>query len=86
MQTESSYEEMVLKELRDIPGEVLPQVIKLLKSLKHAILAAQTAQKQQKNGENSGLCGAWHDDRSADEIIDDIRLHRSGYGGRQVSL
>ena len=83
MQTKSSYEEMVLKELRDIPGEVLPQVTKLLKSLKHAILAAQ---KQQTNGENSGLCGAWHDDRSADEIIDDIRLHRSGYGGRQVSL
>jgi len=83
MQTKSSYEEMVLKELRDIPGEFLPQVIKIVKSLKHTILAAQ---KQQKNGKNSGLCGAWHDDRTADEIIDDIRLHRSGYGGRQVSL
>ena len=83
MQTKSSYEEMVLKELRGITGEVLPQVIKLLKSLKHTILAAQ---KQQKNAENSGLCGAWHDDRSADEIIDDIRLHRSGFGRRQVSL
>ncbi len=83
MQTQSSYEEMVLKELRDIPGEVLPQVIQLLKSLKHTILAAQ---KKEKNSENSGLCGAWHDDRSADEIINDIRLHRSGYGNRQVSL
>ena len=83
MQTKSSYEEMVLKELRSIPGEVLPQVIKLLKSVKHTILAAQ---KEQKNAENSGLCGAWQDDRSADEIISDIRSHRSGFGRRQVSL
>ena len=83
METKSTYEELVLKELRGIPGDVLPQVIKIIKSLRQTILAAQ---KQQKNGEGSGLCGAWHDDRSADEIIKDIRLHRSGYGGRQVSL
>jgi len=83
MQTKSTYEEIVLKELRGIPGEALPQIIKIIKSLKQTIL---TARKQQDRGEVSGLCGAWLDDRSAEEIIDDIRSHRSGFGGRQVSL
>jgi len=83
MQTKSTYEEMILKELRSIPGEVLPQVIKIIKSLKQTVIAAQ---RQQKNAARSGLCGAWRDDRSADEIINDIRSHRSGFGRRQVSL
>ena len=34
----------------------------------------------------SGLCGIWDDERTPDEIIDDIYSHRSGYGGRQVNL
>ena len=83
MQTKSTYEEMVLRELRGIPGDVLPQVIKIIKSLKQTILATQ---KQQKNVVSSQLCGAWHDDRSADEIINDIRANRTGFGKRQVSL
>jgi len=83
MQTKSTYEEMVLRELRGIPGDVLPQVIKIIKSLKQTILATQ---KQQKNVVSSQLCGAWHDDRSADEIINDIRDNRTGFGKRQVSL
>ena len=83
METKSTYEEMILKELRGIPGEVLPQVIKIIKSLKQTIVAAQ---KQQKHVASSGLCGAWRDNRSADEIINDIRSHRSGFGGRPVSL
>jgi len=83
MQTRSTYEETILKELRSIPGEVLPQVVKIIKSLKHSILAAQ---KNKHSESNSGLCGAWHDDRSAEDIINDIRSHRSGLGRRQISL
>ena len=41
MQTKSPYEEMVLKELREIPRESLPEAIKILRSLKQSILAAQ---------------------------------------------
>ena len=35
---------------------------------------------------DSGLCGIWEDERSPEEIIDDIYSHRSGFGNRQVLL
>lgn len=84
MQTKTTYEEIVLKELREIPGESLPEVIKILKSLKQSILAAQRIPR----GENqeSGLCGAWQDVRSAEEIVKDIHSHRTGFGGRGIEL
>lgn len=84
MQTKSTYEEIILRELRSIPGESLPQVIKILKSLKQTILTTQ--QQRQLKVSASGLCGAWRDDRSAEEIVDDLRSHRSGYGARRVEL
>jgi hypothetical protein len=34
----------------------------------------------------SGLCGLWEDERSSQEIIDDIYSHRTGFGNRQVKL
>ena len=36
--------------------------------------------------ERTGFCGAWKDDRPADEFIADITAHRSGYGLRKVDL
>ena len=35
---------------------------------------------------STGLSGAWQDGRTANEIIADITLHRSGFGGRRVDL
>lgn len=84
MQTKSTYEEIVLKELREIPGESLPEVIKILRSLKQSILAAQHIHRG-KNQE-SGLCGVWQDIRSAEEIVKDIHSHRTGFGGRGIEL
>ncbi len=34
----------------------------------------------------SGLCGLWKDDRSPEEIINEIYSHRTRFGGRKVDL
>ena len=85
MRTKSSYEEIVLKELRGIPGELLPQVIQIIKLLKQTITVTQKRQNNT-NIVSSGLCGAWHDDRNAEDIINDLRSNRSGFGKREISL
>ncbi len=84
MQTKKIYEEMALKELREIPGESLPQVIKILRSLKQSILTARSMEPGKT--QRSGLCGIWKDSRRAEEIIEDIYSHRSGFGGRSIEL
>jgi hypothetical protein len=84
MQTKTKYEEMVLKELRGIPDESIPQIVKILHSIKEGISAARGIKK--KGAVKSGICGIWTDDRSADDIIHDIHAHRTGFGGRRVEL
>ena len=84
MQTKTKYEEIVLKELREIPDESLPQIIKILHSIKEGIFAARATKKERVR--KSGLRGIWKDDRSAEEIIKDIHAHRTGFGGRRVEL
>ena len=36
-------------------------------------------QRDAKSLRNTGLCGTWKDDRTADEIIMDIKKHRSWF-------
>ena len=84
MQTENIYEEMVLKELRNIPINSQPYVIKILRSLRGSIAAESIAYKKLTKG--SELCGIWKDNHSAEEIISDIQLHRTGFGGREVDI
>lgn len=84
MQTKTKYEEMALKELRGMPGESLPQVLKILRSLREGISAAKMGGKIKPK--ESGLCGIWVDEREADEIIEEIHSHRTGFGGRRVEL
>lgn len=74
MQTKTKYDEMILKEIRGIPAQSLPQVVKILHSLKESIIAVGVAPK--KEIKKSGLCGIWVDDRSAEEIIEDMHAHR----------
>jgi hypothetical protein len=35
--------------------------------------------EQIKTNKETGLCGSWEDDRSADEIIKDIKTHREWF-------
>ncbi|MCP4221635.1 MAG: hypothetical protein GY765_43825 [bacterium] len=41
---------------------------------------------QEEQPTESGLCGIWDDERSADEIIEDIYSARSGFGDRHIEL
>ena len=83
MQTKTNYEKVILKEIRELPGEALPQVLKILRSIKEAVAIGHLPEKKRKS---SGLCGIWVDDRTAEEIIEDIRKNRTGFGGREVQL
>lgn len=86
MQTETEYEEMILKELRTFPQEAIPEVIHILKSVRKGISITRRTGTEGKEAQPSGLCGIWKDDRSATEIIEDIRSRRTGFGQRQVDL
>ncbi len=83
MKTQTRYEEIILHEIRTLPLPVLPQALKILRSLRDGVLSVS---KQQAAVATTGLCGAWQDSRTADEIIDDIHSHRSGFGGRGIEL
>lgn len=85
METRTEYEKMILKEVREMPGEILPQVVKIVHSLKESVLSVQVGSRKGAH-KGSGLCGIWKDERSADEIIKDIRLHRTGFGSGKAAL
>jgi hypothetical protein len=85
MKTQTKYEEIILHEIRSMPAPLLPQALKILQSLKEGVISVT---RQQAGGDisSTGFCGAWQDNRSAEEIIADIVAHRSGFGGRSVAL
>jgi hypothetical protein len=72
MRTENKYEEMLIKEIRGIPTLRVKKGI----SNNSKILSAT----------GSGLCGIWKDSRDADEIINDIKSARTGFGNRNIEL
>ena len=37
MQTRTNYEKVILKEIRELPGEALPQVLRILRSIKETV-------------------------------------------------
>jgi len=88
MRTQTKYEEIILEEIRTLPPPVLPQAIKMLRSLREGvnIVTGRVRRKTATDTERTGFCGVWKDDRPADEIIADITTHRSGYGRRKVDL
>ncbi|MBI1920664.1 MAG: hypothetical protein HYS23_06245 [Geobacter sp.] len=80
MQTKTKYEEMVLNEVRKMPRDALPQVVRMLRSFQEGISIVRS--RAEKKTPDTGLCGIWQDDRSPDEIIEDIHAHRTGFGKR----
>ena len=85
MRTQTKYEEIILSEIRTLPPPVLPQAVKMLRSLREGVKSV-ARRKSAPDAERTGFCGVWKDDRSADEIIGDIVTHRSGFGGGTVAL
>jgi hypothetical protein len=88
MKTQTKYEEIILEEIRTLPPPVLPQAVKMLRSLRESVksVAGRAGRKSADNAKRTGFCGIWKDNRTADEIIADITAHRSGYGRRRVDL
>jgi len=84
MEAKEKYESQILNEVKGIPEEALPMVIKILHSLKESFMAIKIKKSNIKK--SSGLCGIWEDERTADEIINDIRSYRTGFGGREIKL
>jgi len=84
MQTKANYEKIILKEIRELPGDVIPHALKIIRSLKESISFRSAPVK--KDQKSSGLCGIWKDPRSAEEIMEDIRKHRTGFSSREVEL
>ena len=58
------------------------EVIYILKSY----LAIPASQHRQVNDQFLALCGSWDDERSAEEITDDLRKERSGKSHREFNF
>lgn len=86
MRIQTKYEEILLKEIRTLPPPVLPQAVKMLRSLREGVKKATTRRKTSADPLRTGFCGAWKDNRHADEIVADIVVHRRGFGRRKVDL
>ena len=86
MKTQTKYEEALLHEIRLLPLPVLPQALKILRSLRDGVLSVSKPQQPVATGPSTGFCGKWQDSRTADDIIADIHNQRSGFGGRGIQL
>jgi hypothetical protein len=71
----------------NVPKEFRKKRVEIL------VFPIETSEKEESVSEDveeklnaSGLCGLWEDERSSEEIIDDIYSHRTGFGNRQVKL
>ncbi len=58
------------------------QVVHILKSY----LATPASQHRQVNDEFLALCGSWDDDKSAEQIIDELRNDRERKSHREVNF
>ena len=85
----------IIREIRDIDSDkIIIKVPKEFKKKRVEILvlpfqdAAEDRPKvsKKKEPETSGICGLWQDDRTSEEIINDIYSHRTGFGNRKVKL
>ena len=86
----------LIREIRDLDSDNI--VIKVPDAFRHRKveilvfpLENLEEESREENRENeaitsSGLCGIWEDERSPEEIINDIYSHRTGFGNRQVVL
>jgi len=87
----------VIREIRDLDSDKI--IIKIPKEFKKKrveilVLPFEKTEEKKLNSKesekqelaSSGLCGLWEDERSPDEIIDDIYSHRTGFGNRKIEL
>jgi len=73
--TRKDYEKDVLQEIRDLPESELPKVLKMIHFLKEEILQVENAKGNDLNLFWESF-GSWQDERSTEEIIQDIHESR----------
>lgn len=71
-------------DIKNLPPEIIPQAGVILRTLISTYDAAN--RELHKPGLKESLSGIWKDDRSAEEIINEIHEARSVYGLRDVDL
>ena len=85
----------LIREVRDIDSDkIIINVPKEFRKRRVEILVLPLEElKKKKIGSEdhekfgaSGLCGLWQDERSPEEIVNDIYSNRTGFGNRQVDL
>ncbi len=82
--TRADYERRLLGEIQDLPETELPKMLKLFHFLKEEMFDVEEREE-----DNIRLFwesfGSWEDDRSTDEIIDEIYASRKSTG-REIQL
>jgi len=75
MQTKTSYEEEILKEIGSLPEDMQKKIAKFIYLLKSEFMEEKLDEKKAAE-ELLSICGRWEDERSAKRQIKDIYSNR----------
>ena len=76
MQTKTPYEDEILKEVRDLPGQIQEKLARILHIIKQELMSAPGSDEKRATAEFLSVCGTWEDDRSPETQIQDIHSGR----------
>jgi len=83
MNTRTYYENLILRNIKNIPDNYLPVLYNFFNSFS---VIFKNKEKQHEKLKSTGFCGTWEDNRSAEEIIAEIESSRTGFGKREIVL
>ncbi len=75
MQTKTSYEEEILREVESLPKDAQKKIAKFIYLLKSEFIETNF-KEESATDEFLAVCGAWEDERSAETQIKDIYSNR----------
>jgi len=77
MQTKTPYEDEILKEVRDLPGQIQEKLARILHIIKQELMDAPGFDEKKATDDFLTVCGTWEDDRSPETQIQDIHAGRT---------
>ncbi|MFH1051820.1 MAG: hypothetical protein V1779_12940 [bacterium] len=83
MNTRTYYENLILRNIKKMPDNYLPALYNIFNTFSDMFKINDNNREKIKS---TGFCGAWEDNRTAEEIIADIENSRTGYGNREIEL
>ena len=75
MQTKTSYEEEILREVESLPKDAQRKIVKFIYFLKSEFIETNL-EEENATDEFLAVCGAWEDERSVENQIKDIYSNR----------